>query len=149
MCAVALGVAGGTGSGKSTVARMILDGVGRDRIAFLAQDNYYKDVDWQVPDALEHHNFDHPNAIDTELFRDHLRSLKAGEPIDLPVYDFVRHRRTDRTTRIEPRPAATARAALELMRVSASRSLAASWGSLWTPKNRPGGVSPLRSSWRS
>jgi len=104
MCAVALGVAGGTGSGKSTVARMILDGVGRDRIAFLAQDNYYRDVDWQVPDALEHHNFDHPNAIDTELFCEHLRRLKTGEPIDLPVYDFVHHRRTERTARIEPRP---------------------------------------------
>ncbi|MGH7336224.1 MAG: uridine kinase [Myxococcota bacterium] len=104
MCAVALGVAGGTGSGKSTVARMILDGVGRDRIAFLAQDNYYKDVDWQVPDAIEHHNFDHPHAIDAELFCAHLESLKAGQAIELPVYDFVRHRRTDRTTRIEARP---------------------------------------------
>ena len=104
MCAVALGVAGGTGSGKTTVARMILDGVGRDRIAFLAQDNYYKDVDWQVPDALEHHNFDHPNAIDSALLAEHLRQLKAGRAIELPVYDFVRHRRTERTTRIEPRP---------------------------------------------
>src|SRR5688572_15796109 len=104
MCAVALGVAGGTGSGKSTVARMILDGGGRDRIAFLAQDHYYKDVDWQVPDPLEHPNYDHRNAIDTGLFRDHLGHLRAGRPIELPVYDFVRHRRTERTTRIEPRP---------------------------------------------
>lgn len=104
MCAVALGVAGGTGSGKTTVARMILEGVGRDRIAFLAQDNYYKDVDWHRPDALEHHNFDHPHSIDTDLLVEHLRSLKAGQPIELPVYDFVQHRRTERTTRIEPRP---------------------------------------------
>jgi uridine kinase len=104
VCAVALGVAGGTGSGKTTVARMILDGVGRDRIAFLAQDNYYRDVNWRTPDALEHHNFDHPNAIDAALLAEHLRDLKAGRPIELPVYDFVRHRRTERTTRIEPRP---------------------------------------------
>jgi uridine kinase len=104
MTAVALGVAGGTGSGKTTVARMILDGVGRDRIAFLAQDNYYRDVEWQSPEEILQYNFDHPRAIDTELFWDHLRRLKAGQPIDLPVYDFVRHRRTERTARIEPRP---------------------------------------------
>jgi len=104
MTAVVLGVAGGTGSGKTTVARMILEGVGSDRIAFLAQDNYYRDVDWRSPDEIEHHNFDHPRSIDTELFWDHLRCLKAGEAIELPVYDFVRHRRTGMTRRIEPRP---------------------------------------------
>ena len=104
MSVVVLGVAGGTGSGKSTVAKMILDGVGHDRIAFLAQDNYYLDVEWRDQDEIEHHNFDHPRAIDVELFWDHLRSLKAGRAIELPIYDFVRHRRTERTTRIEPRP---------------------------------------------
>jgi uridine kinase len=104
MRAVVLGIAGGTGSGKSTVARMILDGVGRDRIAFLAQDSYYRDVTWNGPDSVEQHNFDHPDSIDTELFQAHLGQLKRGEPVDLPVYDFIRHRRTDKTTRIEPRP---------------------------------------------
>jgi uridine kinase len=104
MSSVALGVAGGTGSGKTTVARAILSGVGDERIAFLAQDNYYRDVEWADASALARHNFDHPDALDTPLFVEHLRALKRGEPIELPVYDFVRHRRTGRTTRIEPRP---------------------------------------------
>ena len=104
MSVVALGVAGGTGSGKTTVARAILDSVGSERIAFLAQDNYYRDFEWSGPEAIECHNFDHPSALDTELFVEHLAALKRGEPIELPVYDFVRHRRTGRTTRIAPRP---------------------------------------------
>ncbi|HLF56890.1 MAG TPA: uridine kinase [Thermoanaerobaculia bacterium] len=104
MSVVALGVAGGTGSGKTTVARAILDSVGSERIAFLAQDNYYRDFEWSGPEAIERHNFDHPSALDTELFVEHLAALKRGEPIELPVYDFVRHRRTGRTTPIAPRP---------------------------------------------
>jgi len=104
MTAVALGVAGGTGSGKTTVAEAILRTVGRQRIAFLAQDNYYRDIDWGGPEAILAHNFDHPDAVDSELMVEHLRDLKRGRAIELPVYDFVRHRRTGRTVRIEPRP---------------------------------------------
>jgi len=103
MSVVALGVAGGTGSGKTTVARAVLDAVGPSRIAFLAQDNYYRDIEWLGPEEIARHNFDHPDALDTELFVEHLRALKRGEPIDLPVYDFVRHRRTGHAVRIEPR----------------------------------------------
>lgn len=99
-----LGVAGGSGSGKSTVAREILAGIGTDRITFLAQDNYYRDVDWSQDADLLRHNFDHPDAIDIELFLEHLTELKAGRAVDLPVYDFVRHRRTPETRRIEARP---------------------------------------------
>lgn len=102
--AMILGVAGGTGSGKTTVAREILEAVGTDRIAFLAQDNYYLDVDWENPEQLLAHNFDHPDALDNPLFVEHLRALKGGHAIELPVYDFVRHRRTQETRRIEPRP---------------------------------------------
>ena len=91
---VALGVAGGTGSGKTTVADAILDAVGRDRIASLAQDSYYRDVDWQSDEDMLNYNFDHPQALDSELLVAHLQSLKAGEAIDVPVYDFVTHRRT-------------------------------------------------------
>lgn len=104
MHAMAMGVAGGTGSGKTSVAEAILAAVGRERIAFLAQDNYYRDVDWDGPESILQHNFDHPNALDTELMVEHLRELKHGRAIELPVYDFVRHRRTGRTVRIEPRP---------------------------------------------
>jgi uridine kinase len=99
-----LGVAGGTGSGKTTVARAILDAVGEDRIALIEQDSYYRDVDWRNETELLHHNFDHPSALDNELLVSHIAALKAGHPIEVPIYDFVRHRRTTRTRRIEPQP---------------------------------------------
>ena len=101
---VALGVAGGTGSGKTTVADAILNSVGRDRIASLAQDSYYRDVDWQSDEELLSYNFDHPQALDSELLVAHLQSLKAGEAIEVPVYDFVAHRRRAETVRVEPKP---------------------------------------------
>jgi uridine kinase len=99
-----LGVAGGTGSGKTTVARAILSAVGEGRIGLLEQDSYYRDVDWASDGDLLRHNFDHPSALDEELLVAHLRELRAGRPVQAPVYDFVRHRRTDRTRRVEPRP---------------------------------------------
>lgn len=99
-----LGVAGGTGSGKTTVVRSILDAVGRDRIALIEQDNYYRDVDWTTDASLLHHNFDHPSAIDNELLVEHVRALREGRAVEVPIYDFVRHRRTDRTRIVEPRP---------------------------------------------
>jgi len=99
-----LGVAGGTGSGKTTVARAILDAVGEDRIALIEQDSYYRDVDWRSEGELLHHNFDHPSALDNELLVAHLAALKAGHPVEVPIYDFVRHRRTARTRRVAPQP---------------------------------------------
>jgi uridine kinase len=99
-----LGVAGGTGSGKTTVVRAILDAVGAERIALVEQDSYYRDVDWRNEAELLHHNFDHPAAIDNELLVSHIAALKAGHPIEVPVYDFVLHHRTARTRRIEPQP---------------------------------------------
>jgi uridine kinase len=104
MSGMILGVAGGSGSGKSTVAREILEAVGPGRITFLAQDNYYKDIPWHGEQHLLAHNFDHPDAFDADLFLEHLTALKGGEAIELPIYDFVRHRRTGETRRIEPRP---------------------------------------------
>ncbi len=101
---VALGVAGGTGSGKTTVARSILRRVGRDRIAFLAQDSYYCDVDWHSDEQLLSHNFDHPDSLDNDLLVEQLAALKAGRDVEVPIYDFVRHRRTGRTQRVEARP---------------------------------------------
>lgn len=101
---VALGVAGGTGSGKTSVASAILDEVGRQRIAFLAQDSYYSDIEWRDEEQLLHHNFDHPDALDNDLLVEHLRALKAGRPAEVPIYDFVRHVRTEETVRVESRP---------------------------------------------
>lgn len=99
-----LGVAGGTGSGKTTVARAIVESVGADRITLIEQDSYYRDVDWRSEAELLHHNFDHPSALDNELLVSHLAALKAGHPVEVPIYDFVRHRRTARTKRVAPQP---------------------------------------------
>jgi uridine kinase len=101
---VALGVVGGTGSGKTTVAHEILRAVGRERIAFLAQDSYYRDVAWGSQHDLLRHNFDHPDAIDSDLLCAHVEALKAGRAVEVPVYDFVAHRRTAETRRTEARP---------------------------------------------
>ena len=99
-----LGVAGGTGSGKTTVVRAVLDAVGNDRIALIEQDSYYKDIIWRSEAELLHHNFDHPSALDNDLLISHIAALKAGHPVEVPVYDFVRHRRTNKTRRVEPHP---------------------------------------------
>lgn len=100
---VILGLAGGTGSGKTTVARAILHAVGKKRIAFLAQDSYYRDIKWKSPEDLANHNFDHPDAIDTERLVADMSALKRGEPVEAPVYDFVNHRLSEKTERVEPR----------------------------------------------
>jgi len=103
---VILGVAGGTGSGKTTVARAILEAIGRRRLAFLPHDSYYHDVPFPgVPASArgERPNFDHPSAFDTELFVAHLEALKRGEAVESPVYDFVHDRRQSETVRVEPR----------------------------------------------
>ena len=99
-----LGVAGGTGSGKTTVVRAVLDAVGDDRIALIEQDSYYRDIVWRSEAELLHHNFDHPSALDNDLLISHIAALKAGHPVEVPVYDFVRHRRTSKTKRVEPLP---------------------------------------------
>jgi uridine kinase len=101
---VVLGVAGGTGSGKTTVARAVLDAVGRNRIAFLAQDSYYKAIDWNQESDPRRYNFDHPRALDHGLLLEHMKALRAGVAVETPVYDFVSHRRKEETQRVEPRP---------------------------------------------
>jgi uridine kinase len=101
---VCLGVAGGSGSGKTTVAQAIVETVGKDRISYVAEDSYYRDVDWGVDAELEGYNFDHPDAFDSALLIDHLVALRGGRPVDVPIYDFVTHRRTPETRRVEPRP---------------------------------------------
>ena len=101
---VVLGVAGGTGSGKTTVVREILASVGAERIAFLEQDSYYRDVEWGSAAELKAHNFDHPDSLDSELLVEHVRAMKAGLAVEVPIYDFVIHRRRQEARRVEPRP---------------------------------------------
>lgn len=100
---VILGVAGGSGSGKTTVARRILETVGEDRLAFLPQDMYYRDIRWRDEAHRDAYNFDHPDAIDTELLVEHLRRLKAGQGIERPIYDFVAYARREETEEVAPR----------------------------------------------
>lgn len=98
-----IGVAGGTGSGKTTVVRAISTRVGEDRLAVLPHDAYYKDFPDLPSDVLNHKNFDHPDSLDTELLVEHVKRLKAGQPADTPVYDFKTHRRSQEIRRIEPK----------------------------------------------
>ncbi len=102
---VTIGVAGGTGSGKTTVSTALLQRVGADRIAYMPHDAYYWDWDDlpREPNGLV--NFDHPNSLDTPLMIEHLKRLQQGEPADIPVYEFAFHRRNiTRAQRIEPQP---------------------------------------------
>lgn len=98
---IVIGVAGGTGSGKTTVASRILERVGAQHIAYIAHDAYYRDLR-HLPDRLRAQvNFDHPDALETELMIEHLRRLRAGQPVEIPIYDFTTHMRTNRTQRVE------------------------------------------------
>ena len=98
-----IGICGGTGSGKTTVANRILQAVGAHEVAFLQQDSYYRDLDRMPLDYRRKVNFDHPDAIDNDLMVEHLRSLKAGTGVDLPLYDFKNHLRRPETLRMEPK----------------------------------------------
>ena len=98
-----LGVAGGSGSGKTAVARALLEAVGGDRIVFLPLDNYYLDILWQDKGEIRDYNFDHPSSLDWELLAHHLDELRHGRPVEMPLYDFSEHRRRPETERCEPR----------------------------------------------
>lgn len=100
---IIIGVAGGTGSGKTTVSEAILDRVGDDRIAYIQHDSYYKDLGHLPPEDRAKVNFDHPDALDSELLAQHLRLLKEGQAVEVPVYDFTTHTRPSETRRIEAR----------------------------------------------
>lgn len=99
-----IGICGGTGSGKTTVARRILENVRDDYVIFLQQDSYYRNLG-DMPLELRHQiNFDHPDALDNDLFINHVKALRAGEAIEMPVYDFSTHSRKNETIHIEPKP---------------------------------------------
>jgi uridine kinase len=99
-----IGVAGGTGSGKTTVANEIVRRVGRKRIVTVNQDRYYHDLAPFDEHERIHHNFDHPSAIEESLLVEHVGLLKSGRPAPLPVYDFTRHVRTASTEVAHPQP---------------------------------------------
>ena len=97
---ILIGLAGGSGSGKTLVARTIVRELGSQRVVVIDQDSYYKNLD-QIPFRdREARNFDHPDAFDHELLREHLRLLLEGHAIDQPVYDYSEHKRSQETRRI-------------------------------------------------
>ncbi len=100
---LAIGIAGGSGSGKTTVAEMIAEDLGKERVVLIVQDNYYKDLSHLPPAERAKVNFDHPDSFDAQLMAEHLHTLKAGKPIEMPIYDFVTHTRQKETTTVEPK----------------------------------------------
>lgn len=97
-----IGIAGGTGSGKSTVARKVAEALPDASVAFLEMDAYYRDFRHLTLQQLHQVNWDHPDAFDVELLVTHLDALSRGEAVEMPVYEFATHSRSERTRRIEP-----------------------------------------------
>lgn len=101
---VIIGIAGGSGSGKTTIAQAVIDRVGSDRIALIQHDAYYRDNPHLTFEERAAINYDHPDSLETELLIEHLRRLRSGRSIRRPVYDFALHARTDETVVVEPEP---------------------------------------------
>jgi len=96
-----IGISGGSGSGKTTIVRQIAEVV--SDFVCIAQDSYYKSAEFMDNQHITAFNFDHPSAFDTDLMVEHLRALKRGQTIQVPVYDFVRHRRSSQSVTVVPR----------------------------------------------
>ena len=90
---IVIGVAGGSGSGKTTVVRRIIDSIGPDQVAVLDHDRYYRDRNDLRLEERAALNYDHPDALETDLLVEHLHALKAGRSVEVPAYDFTRHAR--------------------------------------------------------
>jgi uridine kinase len=99
-----IGISGGTGSGKTTVAQKIVSSIGEANVVYLQQDSYYRNLGDMPLDFRHQVNFDHPDAVDNELLLAHLEALRAGESIQRPVYDFVNHSRRLDTILVVPLP---------------------------------------------
>ena len=99
-----IGISGGTGSGKTTVAQKIIAPVGGDNVVYLQQDSYYRNLGDMPLDLRHRVNYDHPDAFDTELLINHLAALRAGESIEQPIYDYPTHSRKAATIHVAPRP---------------------------------------------
>lgn len=101
---VIIGLAGGSGSGKSTILRRLLEELGPERVSVLEHDAYYKDLaDFSFEDRLRV-NYDHPDSLETPLLVEHIEELLAGRAVEKPIYDFTNHTRSPQTQRIEPTP---------------------------------------------
>ena len=98
-----IGIAGGSGSGKTTVVQEILNRVGADRIACLQHDSYYKNLADLPPTLRANVNFDHPHSLETELLIKHVEALRDLQPVEVPIYDFATDSRTSQTFTVEPR----------------------------------------------
>lgn len=101
---VTLGIAGGSGSGKTTVASALLERVGPENIAVVAHDSYYKDLSHLPDNQRAQVNFDHPDSLDTALMTQQIRLLQQEHSVQVPIYDFTIHERTTKTRLVEPRP---------------------------------------------
>ena len=99
-----IGICGGTGSGKTTIARSIVETVGRDQVVLVEQDSYYRNFGDLPLDERHQANFDHPDSIDNEMLVNHLIRLKQGLTVEMPVYDMKTHTRSEEIEHIEPRP---------------------------------------------
>ena len=128
---IIIGVAGGTGSGKTTVAHSILEKVGWNRIALIQHDSYYFDASNLPLAERSRLNFDHPDALETSLFVEHLKRLRSGVAVEIPVYDFRIHTRSSETRRVEPEPVILVEGILILQ--SASCGSCSTSRSLWMP----------------
>ena len=101
---IVFGVAGGTASGKTTVARAILDAVGASQVAYLPHDAYYRDMMHLPLEERAKLNYDHPDSLESELLIEHIELLLEGKTVQIPIYDFTNHRRTEDTRTVEPSP---------------------------------------------
>ena len=99
-----IGICGGTGSGKTTIARAIVEAVGAKKVVLVEQDSYYRNLSDMPLDERHQANFDHPDSLDSEMLVNHILRLKQGLPIEMPLYDFATHTRSDKIETIEPRP---------------------------------------------
>ena len=101
---ILIGIAGGSGSGKTTLANTLISYFGKNEVSLLRHDNYYKRLDNIPFEERVKVNYDHPDAFDTDLLCGHIMDLKAGKAIDMPVYDYSIHNRTNKKIRVQPNP---------------------------------------------
>ncbi len=99
-----IGICGGTGSGKTTIARSIVESVSAQNVVLVEQDSYYRNLSDMPLDERHQANFDHPDSLDSDMLVNHILRLKQGLSIEMPLYDFATHTRSEKIEIIEPRP---------------------------------------------